>query len=90
MTTRQNLDLLKRLRESPTFKRAIQTARTEEEKASIRAAAEQLVGRFSEVFTPLYEQLHDNPLLQEQLARKLVDDHVVVTANEPSSSGSIG
>lgn len=85
----QKPDLLKRLRESGTFQRALSSARSDAEREGARAAAEQLVREFAKVLAPLYDRLQDDPSLKEQLARRLLEDRKVVTAAGPTS-GSAG
>lgn len=87
---RNRSDFIKRLHESPRFKAALEMARTDEERKTIQAAAEQFVDSFASVLAPLIDRAENDPEFAEQLGRRLVDPQGVVTASDPALSGSTG
>lgn len=87
---RTRSDFIQRLRESEKFKSALATAKDDDERKRLTAAAEQFVDSFASLLVPLIEKAENDPEFAMQLGRQLVERRGLVTASDPAMSGSNG
>ena len=84
----KKFDFTKELHDNPKYKRAMELARTDEERKKIAVITNAFVDSFAGILAPIIEQAKEDPEFARKLGQALKDKQHVVTS-EPPKSGSI-
>ncbi len=88
---RRKEDFIQKLREDQKFQAALEVARSDEERAIMRATVENFVMQFAEVLAPIIDRAHSDPEFAKQIEHALIENReVVISTNDPFISGSTG
>lgn len=83
-------EFLKRLRQDPQYRRALEMAKDEAERRRIISITEEFVGGFADVLSPLIEKAKQDPTFAERLGQSLAEGRDLISESEPAPSGSQG
>lgn len=82
-------EFLNQLYVNEKYKKALASAKTEQERKRLASFGTEFVSSFAEVLVPLLERVKDDPEFAQQL-NQAISGHKRVVTSEPVKSGSTG